>query len=322
VLVRWRFYLISGRVALQAPGVVGTGHSFTNAGTINGSVSLGEGGNNTFIAVTGSTVSAGDSTPGVTPSSGVTGVTFANAGTIYSGGSNNTLVLQNSSTGPSAGTGGTGTVSGDTYQGFQNLQVNSGTWNLTGGQLVSGSSGTVELNGGVLRPSSSNQLGTGLISSKGGALSSSFVALSLNNDFGLGAGGLTLSGSNAIALNGVLSGVGSLTVASTPVTLNGANLYSGGTQISSGAFLTGNTISIQGDIVNNGSVTFNQASAGTYSGAMSGSGSLIKSGIGSLTLAGSNISTGNTEVRAGTLAVLPDLRSRRAAGPRRRWDRT
>ena len=41
----------------------------------------------------------------------------------------------------------------------------------------------------------------------------------------------------------------------------------------SAGILQGNTTSLKGNIVNNAAVTFNQGSAGTYSGAMSGSGS-------------------------------------------------
>ena len=45
----------------------------------------------------------------------------------------------------------------------------------------------------------------------------------------------------------------------------GANTYSGGTTISGGA-LQGDVAGIQGGILNNSAVIFDQASAGTYSG--------------------------------------------------------
>ncbi|WP_447755727.1 autotransporter domain-containing protein [Pseudomonas nicosulfuronedens] len=294
---------IHGRVALQAPGVPGTGNSFTNAGTIAGSVSLGEGGNNTFTAVTGSMVTADTGTASAMPVLGIPGLSFAKTGTVYAGGVNNTLVLQNVVTGTGAGSSAMGSVSANTYQNFQNLRVNSGTWGLADGQLVSG--GTVELNGGTLKVSGSTQLGSGAIDARGGTLSTSISSLVLSNNFSLGGGGLTLSGGNAITLNGVLSGVGGLKITGTSVTLTGPSLYAGGTVVASDATLAGNTDSLQGSITNNGSVTFNQFSNGTYSGAMSGTGTLVKAGAGTLTLIGSNTGNGGTSVVAGTLAVRP-----------------
>ncbi|HEY9248794.1 MAG TPA: ice-binding family protein, partial [Rariglobus sp.] len=82
----------------------------------------------------------------------------------------------------------------------------------------------------------------------------------------------------------VMSGTGSLTKAGAgTLTLSGANTYTGGTTVSAG-ILAGDTTSLQGAIVNNASVTFNQAVAGTYADIMSGSGSLTKAGAGTLTL--------------------------------------
>ena len=44
----------------------------------------------------------------------------------------------------------------------------------------------------------------------------------------------------------------------------------------SGGILQGDTISLQGNILNNANVTFDQLTDGTYAGAMSGSGNLTK----------------------------------------------
>ena len=64
---------------------------------------------------------------------------------------------------------------------------------------------------------------------------------------------------------GVMSGSGSLTkIGAGTLTLSGANTYSGGTTVSAG-ILSGTSISLQGNIVNNATVNFNQAVAGTYS---------------------------------------------------------
>ena len=100
---------------------------------------------------------------------------------------------------------------------------------------------------------------------------------------------------------GVLSGTGSLTKSGAgTLTLSGANTYAGGTTVSAGT-LQGDTTSLQGDIVNNGNVTFSQSFDGTYAGVLSGTGSLTKSGTGTVTLSGVNTYAGGTTVSAGTL---------------------
>src|SRR5699024_10439025 len=76
--------------------------------------------------------------------------------------------------------------------------------------------------------------------------------------------------------------------------------YSGGTVVSAGT-LVGTTTSLQGDILNNALVVFDQATNGTYAGVMSGTGSLTKTGTGNVTLSGANTYSGGTTVSAGTL---------------------
>jgi autotransporter-associated beta strand protein len=86
------------------------------------------------------------------------------------------------------------------------------------------------------------------------------------------------------------------------LTLTGLNSYTGGTTVSQGT-LRGNTTSLQGNIVNNAAVVFDQAVDGTYWGVMSGTGALTKLGAGTLTLSGYNTFSGATTVAAGRLAV-------------------
>ncbi len=103
--------------------------------------------------------------------------------------------------------------------------------------------------------------------------------------------------------SGVMSGTGALTKSGTgTLTLGGANTYSGGTTVSAGT-LQGTTTSLQGTINNNSSVIFDQATAGTYSGAMSGTGTLMKCGNGVLTFSGINTYIGMTSIQQGGLAV-------------------
>ncbi|MCB1068665.1 MAG: autotransporter-associated beta strand repeat-containing protein, partial [Simkania sp.] len=65
--------------------------------------------------------------------------------------------------------------------------------------------------------------------------------------------------------------------------------------------LQGTTTSLQGSIVNDTAVIFNQSTDGTYAGSISGSGSLTKLGSGTVILTGANSYSGGTTVIAGTL---------------------
>jgi autotransporter-associated beta strand protein len=103
------------------------------------------------------------------------------------------------------------------------------------------------------------------------------------------------------AYAGDMNGTGALTKQGAGnVTLSGVNTHSGGTTVSAGT-LTGDTDSLQGAIVNNAAVVFDQAGAGTYAGDMSGTGALTKQGAGDLTVSGTNTHSGGTTVSAGTL---------------------
>ena len=93
----------------------------------------------------------------------------------------------------------------------------------------------------------------------------------------LGAATLTAGGDNSsTTFSGMISGTGALSKSgSGTLTLSGTNNYTGGTTVSAGT-LAGTTTSLQGAIVNNAAVTFDQTTDGTYAGAMSSTGSLTK----------------------------------------------
>jgi autotransporter-associated beta strand protein len=78
------------------------------------------------------------------------------------------------------------------------------------------------------------------------------------------------------------------------------NTYTGGTEVAAGT-LRGSTTSIRGNVLNNGSLVFDQTTAGTYSGNISGTGSLTKLSTSELTLSGNNSYTGGTFITLGTV---------------------
>ncbi|HXV35600.1 MAG TPA: autotransporter domain-containing protein [Myxococcota bacterium] len=84
------------------------------------------------------------------------------------------------------------------------------------------------------------------------------------------------------------------------LTLRGANDYTGGTDVLAGT-LRGDTTSLQGAILNNASLVFDQDVDGSYAGAISGTGSLAKTGTGEVELTGANTYSGGTTVSAGAL---------------------
>jgi fibronectin-binding autotransporter adhesin len=105
-------------------------------------------------------------------------------------------------------------------------------------------------------------------------------------------------------LNVALTGTGGLVKEDVgTLVLGGTNTYTGGTTVKAGV-LQGGAASLQGDIVNNGEVAFDQGTtAGTYAGTMSGTGKLRKIGSGTLVLGSANSHAGGTFVDAGTLAT-------------------
>lgn len=291
---------ISGRVAFESAGA-SLGNRYTNAGVINGSVSLGANSNNVFVAESGSSISASGLTTGTIAVNSIAGLLFAAPGTVDGGaGGNNALTFADN-----ANRGLTTSVTAGTYLNFNSLTVTGGTWSLSGGALMPAGS-AIALNGGTVLVDSSGGLGTGVITAAGGGVGASSAGVSVGNNFMLGTDGLRAGGVNDFTLSGVLSGSGGLTVASAgTVTLTGANNYSGGTTVVSGATVKGDTTSLQGAIANAGTVIFSSAANGTYAGLMSGSGNLTKQGTGTLTIGGALSHSGNTAIEAGTLRVTP-----------------
>jgi autotransporter-associated beta strand protein len=166
------------------------------------------------------------------------------------------------------------------------------------------STGGLAINGGTVSVGSDSALGdpSAELSFDGGTLNTT-ADIDNGRDITLNAGGGTFDTDDGTTLtnSGTISGTGGLTKEGEgTLELTGDNSYTGGTTVNGGT-LRGDTDSLQGDIVNNATVAFDQTTDGTYADDMSGSGSLVKDGVGTLTLTGDNSYTGGTTVNDGTL---------------------
>jgi autotransporter-associated beta strand protein len=109
--------------------------------------------------------------------------------------------------------------------------------------------------------------------------------------------------SNTTTLSGPIAGDGSLKKTGIgTLVLTGVNTYKGGIKITSGSIL-GTTLSLIGDILNDGTLTFEQVDEGTFAGNISGKGSLVKHNVGKLTLSGKNSYSGSSTFEFGTLSI-------------------
>ena len=248
----------------------------------------------------------------------VFGTAGAEANSLYLGYSNNSqLIIQGSNT-LSTTNAYLGYNTG--VEGLVAVFGASASWSNSG-SLTVGHDGTSTLrveDGGTLNVAG----GTGTLVLASGS-GSGTLNIGTNNAAGVlnaatvtgGSGTATLNfnhtdGAYYFTTDGTSSGAAIAITGSTAVnhigsgktTLTGNNTYTGGTTVSAGT-LQGNTTSLQGAITNNAAVSFNQVADGTYAGDMSGTGALTKIGGGILTLTGANTYSGDTTVKAGTLAV-------------------
>lgn len=175
-------------------------------------------------------------------------------------------------------------------------QTSSGTY----AGLISGSGNMLLSNSGTITFSGTNTL-SGTATVAGGRLiatrASAMAPEVVNNS------AVEFANSVSGTYAGNISGSGSLTKSGNgTMTLTGTNTYSGLTSVIQGR-LNGNTDSLSGGISvgGGGTVGFDQASSGTFSGPLSGAGSFSKTGAGDLTLSGANTNSGAWSVSAGRL---------------------
>jgi autotransporter-associated beta strand protein len=226
------------------------------------------------IAGNGGLVKDGDTTLTLTGTNSYGGGTMVNAGTLVG----TSASLQ----------GGIANESAVVFD-----QAGDGTF--TGS--ISGSGTLTKQGGGALRLAGANSYSGGTTVEAGTLIGDTD---SLQGDITDNAALVFDQGSDG-TYAGVISGSGSLAKQGAgTLALTGANTYSGGTTINAGTLL-GDTTSLQGDIVDNANLVFEQGDDDTFSGNISGSGSLVKQGGGALRLAGTNSYAGGTTISAGTL---------------------
>ncbi|MEK8050518.1 autotransporter-associated beta strand repeat-containing protein [Ideonella sp. DXS22W] len=216
-------------------------------------------------------------------------------------------------------------------------KTGSGTLTLSG---VNSSAGTLTVNAGTVVARNGQALSdSGLLQLAAGAT----LQLQADETVGALAGGgavvldgatLAAGGNGASSLfDGVLSGRGGLTKQGAgTLTLNGANTYTGATQVqagtlvlgasgtagtlsavtvAAGAQLTLQSAQVLGSLAGAGDVALGAQALSTgadglstrFDGTLSGSGSLTKHGAGSFTLGGRDARTGATQVAGGTLVL-------------------
>ncbi|EBM0529098.1 AIDA autotransporter-like protein ShdA [Salmonella enterica] len=209
---------------------------------------------------------------------------LANAGAI-SGDTNGVTI---------SGSGNTLTNQGKITGGTNAILINSGSKNNT----LTLNTGT-EISGSITDDNNSASANNNLILDGEGTLGSSISGLNSvtsSGDWTLSGATMNLSGTTNSAL-WVKSGT---LIVNGAMTAKGATVDSGTTlQIGNGGTLG----AFNGDIVDNGTLTFNRSDAAAYGSVISGSGNVIKQGGGELTLSNNNSYSGGTTIAEGTLTA-------------------
>ncbi|HBM0091392.1 TPA: autotransporter-associated beta strand repeat-containing protein [Salmonella enterica subsp. enterica serovar Tilburg] len=210
--------------------------------------------------------------------------TLANAGAIL--GDTNGVTIN--------GSGNTLTSQGKITGGTNAILISSGSKNNT----LTLNTGT-EISGSITDDNNSASANNNLILDGEGTLGSSISGLNSvtsSGDWTLSGATMNLSGTTNSAL-WVKSGTLILNGA---MTAKGATVDSGTTlQIGNGGTLG----AFNGDIVDNGTLTFNRSDAAVYGSVISGSGNVVKQGGGELTLSNNNSYSGGTTIAEGTLTA-------------------
>ncbi len=295
----------TGGTTVNAGTLIGTTSSLQRNITNNASVDFDQSTNGTYtnvISGTGNVVKDGAGNVTFSGANTYSGGTTVNAGTLTVAGDSN------------LGTGGNLSFNGGTLQvtgsgavnrattlnsGGGTLNINGAGTSVSNNQIISGAGTLTKSGAGTLTLTGSNAY-TGGTTVLAGTLTGTTDGLQGNI---ANSGNVTFNQSTNGTYAGNLSGVGNVIKdGSGNITFSGTNSYSGGTTVNGGT-LTGTTDSLQGDMVNNANVDFNQTTTGTYAGVLSGTGSVIKDGSGNVTFSGINTYSGGTTVNGGKLVI-------------------
>ncbi|MGJ3699364.1 autotransporter outer membrane beta-barrel domain-containing protein [Variovorax sp. AFSI2.2] len=315
----------------EAVNPVGSGNTIINHGTVRSTNAAiwfqANSGNNTILN-TGTMEAgyvAGSSNPGtatVFGANGTSAVDFTNKGSVigslnFANGNDALHVFTGSSiTGNINGGGGTNlltlksengaasTFAPLSLAGFQTLQSNAGIWTFNVALPGSGITSTT-VNGGTLILGANASTYTGSMNVAGpGVLQSTaeFAPQAIGN-----AGLVRFAQPTDATYNGLVTGSGGIEKTGAGVlTLTADQAFTGLTTITAGTLQLGNggtAGSVQGNIVDNATLTVNRSDALTLSGTISGSGALVQAGVGTTILTADNSYTGGTTINAGTLQL-------------------
>ncbi|MEI6486416.1 MAG: autotransporter-associated beta strand repeat-containing protein [Sphingomonadales bacterium] len=299
--------LTAGRLTVTNNNSIGTGTLTTSGGT---TLQAGIGPNAAPVTLANA----------IALGAGVTGINLQGSGASY---------LPDSS----VTTNGTTLTLNGVISGTGALSLTgAGKLFLNGANSYSG--GTTLADGTTVYVGSDTALGTGTVTMQGvsAVLNSSGGTRTLANSISISGTGGLFGGTagNDLVLNGVVSGTQLFKLGADTLTLNGANLYSGGTQLSGGTIVVGsNTALGTGLLTSSNNSLGNRLTAGTsglvlanavsissgtleidsgtgvftLNGAISGAGALAKLNSGNLVLNGASSYGGGTAINAGTVTV-------------------
>jgi fibronectin-binding autotransporter adhesin len=268
-----------------------SGILFNNSSSVSYTISGGAG-NYTIGGAGGLTLNGGTAGAGTVTlltNSTSTGVVTINAGTLQ------------------VGNGGTsGSISGDVAS--KGTLVFNRSDAYTFDRVISGT-GSVSVTGGGTLTLSADSTYTGTTTVDAGNVlqigTGSTTGLIASSIHIVNGGTLVLNRSNTYTYANPISGGGNLTVTGGSVLILAAdNTFTGTTTIATGSTLqlgAGSTSgAIDGDVVNNGLLTFNRSNNYTFSHVISGTGGVtITTGGSTLTLTGDNTYTGQTYLNIG-----------------------
>jgi autotransporter-associated beta strand protein len=194
-------------------------------------------------------------------------------------------------------------VGGVTVAGPGSLTLNGantygGTTYINGGVLGMANAGALPAGGAITFGGGTLQYNGGNAADYSNAIVNSSAPAAIDTNGSSVTFGNALSSSNSGGLTKLGAGL---------LTLTAINNYSGVTTVSCGTLQLGGGFSsvgsVAGNIVNNASLVFANPLPQVFGGIVSGNGSFTKQGFGTLVLTSSQIYSGATDIREGTLAL-------------------